>query len=272
MSGDDHRRSSREPYRPAGLRPGTDQGVAAVLGIAIFGGILYAWTQIGWWALPLLLGIRYLPRLLLYSVVAVMGFAGSKEVREEQLRIARLEQDRNVPGLINMLDSEVKGLTKLSISRDSAVWALGRLGDPRAIPYLEERVHDPEETVRWSAVHALGRMKATGAENTLRGALHDDAALVRMSAAEALGRIAARDAISDLREVAHGDHDSQVRLYAVESLVLLGDKGSRDHVVDALDAVPRRLRNDSRWRRLREVIETGDPLTPWVSGWEQHRG
>lgn len=263
--------SSREPLRPAGLRPGTQQGVAGVIGVALFGGIVYAWTQIGWWALLLLLGLRYLPMAVLYSVVMVMTFAGPKEAREEQARITQLERDRNVPGLINMLDSDVKGLSTLSISRASAVSALARLGDPRAIPYLIERLHDAEETVRFSAVRALGKLRATEAESALAAALRDPAAPVRIGAADALGRIAARDAIPALRDVAYGDSDREVRLHATEALVLLGDKESRAHALEALDAVSRRVRGRARWRRLGEAVRTGEPLTPWVSRWEQRR-
>jgi hypothetical protein len=60
------------------------------------------------------------------------------------------------------------------------------------------------------------------------------------------------------------DPDPEVRLYAVESLVLLGDKQSRDRVPEALEAISWRVRLHPRWKKLRKAVENGEPLTPWI--------
>ena len=54
-----------------------------------------------------------------------------------------------------------------------------------------------------------------------------------------------------------------------ESLVILGDESARDRVPEALRAISRRVRSHPRYKRLREVAEGGEPLTPWVSAWEK---
>lgn len=267
---DDPDMSPREPHRPAGLRVGTDKGAAGVLGLALIGGFWYAWSQIGWWALLILLGIFFWRPLLLVAagVLGLAGLAGSREVNAELARIVSLEKDRNVVGLISMLDSETRGRSKYSIVRDHAATALGRLRDPRAAPYLVERLSDPEEMVRFGAVSALGLLKVEETEGAVLKALADSAPVVRASAATALGRMGARAAIPNLREAVTSDPDRDVRLHAVESLVLLGDKDSRARVPEVLNRISWRLRGHPRWRRLAEVAVTGEPLTPWIAPYE----
>lgn len=195
-------------------------------------------------------------------------FQGGK-VNAELARVQALQNEGDVVGLINLLDSELRGLTRYSIVRGHAVTALGRLGDPRAIPYLIERRHDPEDIVRMQVMTALGRLKTKQAEDALCEGLSDSASIVRMGAAEALGSMGAVDAIPLLRSAADSDPDRYVRLSAVESLVILGDKSSRDRVPEALRAISPRVRLHPRYKRLREVAESGEPLTPWVSAWEE---
>jgi hypothetical protein len=55
-----------------------------------------------------------------------------------------------------------------------------------------------------------------------------------------------------------------VRLYAAESLVLLGDEEARDRVPAALKAMSWWERGHTRWKRLRKAVEAGEPLTPWI--------
>lgn len=84
-------------------------------------------------------------------------------LRRERFKLDRLEADRNVAGLIAALGSDVRG---------DAALALGRLGEPRAIPYLVEVVRDdPEPNVRMFAVHALGQLQAKEAEGVFVEAL-----------------------------------------------------------------------------------------------------
>jgi HEAT repeats len=195
-------------------------------------------------------------------------FQGGK-VGTEIARVYALKNDGNVVGLIHLLDSDVRGLTRYSIVRSHAVAALGQLGDPRAIPYLIEMRHDPEDIVRMDVITALSRLKTKEAEDVVSEGLTDPAPLVRMSAAEALGRIGAVDAIPLLRSASDSDPNPEVRLSAVESLVILGDESARERVPEALRAISRRVRSHPRYKKLREVAESGEALTPWVSAWEK---
>jgi hypothetical protein len=61
-----------------------------------------------------------------------------------------------------------------------------------------------------------------------------------------------------------GDGNPEVRLHTVESLVLLGDKPSRDLVPEVLRAVGWRVRQHPRWKKLSKVVDAGEPLTPWL--------
>jgi HEAT repeat protein len=193
-----------------------------------------------------------------------------RKVKAEMARAHALHIDGNVVGLIHMLDSDLRGQSDHSIVRSHAAGRLGRIGDPRAIPYLMEMRDDPEEMVRASVIRALGRLKAKEAEGFLLETLDDPSALLRMSAASALGHIGAVDAIPRLWKSLDSDPDPEVRVQAVESLVILGDESARDRVPEALSKIQARTRELPRYQALREAADSGAPLAPWVSGWESN--
>lgn len=193
-----------------------------------------------------------------------------RKVTAEIARARTLHIDGNAVGLIHMLDSDLRGRSTSSIVRVHAVSRLGRLGDPRAIPYLVEMRDDPEEQVRFSVIQALGRLKAKEAEAYLLESLNDSSPLLRMTAASALGHVGAVDAIPVLRRSLDSDPDPYVRANAVEALVILGDESARARVAEALSAVERRSREHARYKRLQEAVESGEALTPWVSPWEDN--
>jgi HEAT repeat protein len=191
-----------------------------------------------------------------------------REVTAELARVRALAIDDNVVGLIQMLDSDVRGRSESRIVRDHAASRLGRLGDPRAIPPLMKMLHDPEAQVRFGVIEALGRLKAKEAEDFLRETLDDPSPLLRIAAADALGHIGAVDAVPVLRKCVDSDPDPYVRLHAVESLVILGDQEARNRVPGALSAVERLSRESPRYRRLQDAAATGEALAPWTESWE----
>ena len=80
------------------------------------------------------------------------------KVNAEIARVYALQSEGNVVSLIHLLDSDLRGATRYSIVRSHAVTALGKLGDPRVIPYLIEKRHDPEDIVRMDVMRALSRL------------------------------------------------------------------------------------------------------------------
>ena len=183
-------------------------------------------------------------------------------------RLVLFTNDRDVDGLIGMLDSDVRGVTRYSIIRMQAADLLAKQGDPRAVPHLVEMRHDPEEMVRFTVMTSLGKLKADDAEGVLLEGLIDPSPLVRSAAAGALGRVGTLEAIPALRRAVDSDPDKHVRASAVEALVILGDEQSRSRVPEVLDALGWRGRIP-RWKPLREAAESGGPLTPWVNTWEK---
>lgn len=174
------------------------------------------------------------------------------KVNAEIARVYALQGEGNVVSLIHLLDSDLRGATRYSIVRSHAAEALGKLGDPRAIPYLIEMRHDPEDIVRMDVMRALSRLGTKQAEDAVSEGLSDPAALVRMSAASALGRMGTVDAIPLLRSAADSDPDRYVRLSAVESLVILGDESARDRVPEALSAIS--LLSASKQRAIQRLL------------------
>ena len=84
------------------------------------------------------------------------------KVNAEIARVYALQSEGNVVSLIHLLDSDLRGATRYSIVRSHAAEALGKLGDPRAIPYLIEMRHDPEDIVRMDVMRALSRLGNEG--------------------------------------------------------------------------------------------------------------
>lgn len=176
----------------------------------------------------------------------------------EMFKLDRLEADRNVPGLIAALGGDARG---------DAALALGRLGEPRAIPYLVELLRDdPEPKVRLFTAYALGQLRAKDAEGALVEALNDPAPIVRMGSAEALGSIGARQAIPQLREVLESDptstyastQSSRSSCWETQSRALAWQRCSR------------RFRGECAV--LRAGSDSGKPSRPWRRASRSPRG
>jgi hypothetical protein len=84
--------------------------------------------------------------------------------------------------------------------RQAAIWALGRLGDPRSMPLLLAALQDTDNDVRWVAAEGLGQLGDPDAVEPLITALRDDDGAVRKAAAEALKEIGTPEALTALKE------------------------------------------------------------------------
>lgn len=148
-------------------------------------------------------------------------------------------------------------------ARDAAARALGRLGDPRAIPQLIEALADSDTDVRQAAVEAcvalgalpaleeavqhhahawvrshaaeaLGKLGGLGTTAVLLAALSDAEWLVRASVAEALGKTGAAEAVEALCGLLR-DSESTVRFQVVHALQALASPRAIPALVDALE-------------------------------------
>jgi len=106
----------------------------------------------------------------------------------------------------------------------AALDILGRIHALPAVPWLLQRLDDPEGDVRARAAHALGAIGVVDAAPALRKALSDSEWPVRAMAARALGRVHDVEAIPALC-AALRDREWWVRANAAEALKLAGPMG-----------------------------------------------
>lgn len=141
--------------------------------------------------------------------------------------------------------------------REHAASALGKSGDPRAVPALIDVLDDRDASVREHAASALGRLGDPSAVQPLANVLSSDPEpRVREHAASALGKLGPNDDAYDaLVEAYESDADVRVRAHAAFGLGLLGDTRAFDLLVEGLDSDHAEIR--------RECVEAlgwlGDP-------------
>jgi len=118
--------------------------------------------------------------------------------------------------------------------RGSAAWALGKLGDERAVPLLIDALDDPE--VHYSAAQALGLLRAAEAVDRLCEIAGDKEAPtnVRRMVIEALGQIGEPKACEALVALLGKDEEEKLRKEAATSLGALGDAEAVDPLLNAL--------------------------------------
>jgi hypothetical protein len=107
--------------------------------------------------------------------------------------------------------------------RERAVWALGRLGDARAVEPLIACQHDPDEQVRKCVLLALADLGDTRAVEPLIACLKDRKWSHRRSATEALGKLGAARALGPLAACLNDPNmDMDVREGACKAIMKLG--------------------------------------------------
>jgi HEAT repeat protein len=132
------------------------------------------------------------------------------------------------------------------IARQNAVWALGALGNSRAVPTVAAALKDREAPVRKRSAWALGALDASEAVTALVAALGDEDAGVRRQAAWALGAIGSREAVDGLMK-ALSDASPDVREQAAWALGAIGDSKATAALTRALKDGDARVRRQAAW-------------------------
>ncbi len=105
------------------------------------------------------------------------------------LALGRLGDPAAVPVLLEALHDEgTEGHPVDPETRVYALWALGAIGDPAALPELRARAKDEDAGLRKTAIHALGGIPGAEARDALLAGLEDGVEDVRWNAALALAR------------------------------------------------------------------------------------
>ena len=133
------------------------------------------------------------------------------------------------------IDGLIKELEDPDVTiRVSAVKALGRTGDPRAVEPLVKALEDEEWEVRESAVEALERTGDPRVVEPLVKALEDEEENVRWAAANSLGDMGDPRAVEPLIVTLKEDEEGIVRGYAAEALGDIGDPRAVEPLAKAL--------------------------------------
>jgi len=126
------------------------------------------------------------------------------------------------------------------IVRMHAAKALGRIGDPQAVPALMPLLQDKVKAVREEASSALAAI-GSAAVSALLLALQHEEWLVRLHAVEALGKLKSPDAVDPLLRTLFNDRDSAIREDVVRALGAIGDARAVDYLVTVMKEPTLRL-------------------------------
>jgi HEAT repeat protein len=132
------------------------------------------------------------------------------------------------------------------IARENAIWALGALGERKAVPVVRAALRDNEAAVRRRGAWALGALDASEAVAALVGALSDEDPGVRRQAAWALGAIGDHAAVDGLLK-ALTDSAPEVREQAAWALGAIGDSKATSGLTKALKDTDARVRRQAAW-------------------------
>jgi HEAT repeat protein len=150
--------------------------------------------------------------------------------------------------------------TELSLSNVTA-WALGRIGDPSAIPVLRIGLDSDYRSVRAHCARALGTLKDEGVTGTLHERLKTETDKgLQMAYAAALGNLQATDAIESLHKLLLETNNEGARLEVALSLARM--VGHENQFVNLL----RQVRTDPGTAAAHELLQLRRRLAKSASG------
>ena len=139
-----------------------------------------------------------------------------------------IDHDATILGLLKVLEHPDQHV------RNSATFALAKLGDETALSSLLQAMGNQNSYIRRGASFALGYLGSEAAFDSLLKALKDPDSNVRQSAAKALEKLGNEAALDGLLK-ALKDPDSNVRQSAVKALEKLGNEAALNGLLIALD-------------------------------------
>jgi len=157
--------------------------------------------------------------------------------------------------------------------RKSAIYALGRLKDPNAVPPLIDHLSDPDPHLRTRAVEALGEIGRNEAYEPIRKLVSDRNSFVRQKVMESLGKLANNDSLAILGKALHDPH-ARVSENAVWALGELRNPSAvpllKEYLTnanprcmsEAIAALGKILHPDAA-RVVYEGISNGSPQVQW---------
>lgn len=200
-------------------------------------------------------GVRSDPR---FGAELVAAFDESKQWddplarRYLALALGRLGDPRAVPALRRALQDPDAGAD--SPTQIYAVWALGTLGDPAALPELLQAASAEDAGLRKTGVYALGAFSDQASHAALRQALDDGVEDVRWNAALALARRRDAAAVPVLRQMLDRAHLATVAgLTSEQADTVVGQAVGAATALgaDELRAALERVRDDDPNLKLR---------------------
>ena len=205
--------------------------------------------------------------LLLISLLCAVGAAcGRRPMRPDGIERNQLyaeivkREDRRILGSDDFFPTHLRDSSRPQVQEWCAL-ALGRIGNPQALPWLYEAFHSPYAAVRAGAAFAVGMtedrdlLRNEGhtadarAAVELRALLDDAAIAVRMRAVEALGKIGQ-------------DTDALEIIKRLESFSYDGSPPQRAYLGFAITALMR-LKNLAARPVLERLAGIDDPEIQW---------
>lgn len=179
--------------------------------------------------------------------------------------LGRLNDMSALPVMIEALDNDQSEEVKLQI-----VEILGKFKVPDVIPSLLKSLASDNVEIRAMVAKSLGLAGQAEAIPPLMDALGDDSAQVRAQVAEALGELNAEASIDVLVDTLVNDEDSNVRYFAIQSLVNIGgdkvlnnlcnrleSESNIGVILDLIETITK-LKNPSALERLRPLVDHED--------------
>lgn len=164
------------------------------------------------------------------ALIVLLGHNDYNVRKNACYALGAIGDPRAVDALINVLLND----TLMNV-RGAAAEALGYIGHPRAVNALITALGDMSAFVREHAALALGRIGHPIAVNALiQLMVNDNYASVRQACAEALGMIGSPAAIDALIQVLNGNDEASVRAAAARSLGMIGGEEVIPHLINAL--------------------------------------